>query len=234
MLTPIMSISGGMQALEDLIEEYRQSVGNSTVTVDDHLEIAGEMKTIVKKVNEFVSYMSNVLYTVKAQTIQTIASESSEFTIKELIEQIEFLICNNHDFRKFQININKDISDNISINGDITGLVMIIRNLINNAVQSYDDMSDDIIGKVDISIETGEDKTLIKVQDYGNGISEVIKSKIFKSMFTTKGKHGNGLSLMLSYSAIKAKFGGDMWFESEINKGSEFYISIPIKENDKE
>lgn len=69
---------------------------------------------------------------------------------------------------------------------------------------------------------------IIIVKDYGKGISEEIKPRIFKNMVTTKGKDGTGLSLLLSYSTIKGKFGGDIWFESKQDQGTEFYIAIPI------
>jgi signal transduction histidine kinase len=48
-------------------------------------------------------------------------------------------------------------------------------------------------------------------------------------MITSKGTKGTGLSLLLSYSTIKAKFGGEMWFEEPKDKGVIFYISIPVR-----
>ena len=46
-------------------------------------------------------------------------------------------------------------------------------------------------------------------------------------MITTKGKEGTGLGVYMSYSTIKAKFNGDMRFETSKN-GTEFIISLPI------
>ena len=47
-------------------------------------------------------------------------------------------------------------------------------------------------------------------------------------MITTKGKNGTGLGLFMSYSNIKAHFNGDITFESEMNKGTTFYIKLPL------
>lgn len=69
---------------------------------------------------------------------------------------------------------------------------------------------------------------IIMVKDYGEGISEDIKSRIFKFMVTTKGKNGTGLSLLLSYSTIIGKFGGEIWFESKEKQGTVFCIAVPI------
>ena len=48
-------------------------------------------------------------------------------------------------------------------------------------------------------------------------------------MITTKGKNGTGLGLYMSYSNIKARFGGDITFETEEGKGTTFNIIVPIK-----
>lgn len=47
-------------------------------------------------------------------------------------------------------------------------------------------------------------------------------------MITTKGKNGTGLGLYMSYSTIKAHFGGDINFESEPGKGTIFNIVLPV------
>ena len=75
--------------------------------------------------------------------------------------------------------------------------------------------------------EIEKNDILIKVKDYGPGIPENIREKLFKEMITTKGKEGTGLGIFMSYSMIKAKFNGDMRFETS-NKGTEFIINIPI------
>jgi len=68
----------------------------------------------------------------------------------------------------------------------------------------------------------------ISVRDYGPGIPESVKNKLFKEMITTKGKEGTGLGVFMSYSMIKAKFNGDMKFKTS-NEGTEFIIYLPIK-----
>ena len=110
-------------------------------------------------------------------------------------------------------------------------MVQIIDNLILNSVQSYGKITD--TGDIDFSARKIEfiiselgDHIIFKVKDYGKGVTQAIKDKLFKEMVTTKGKDGSGIGLYLSYSKVKGMFKGDMWLESEEGKGTSFYIKV--------
>lgn len=227
LMTPIMSISGACFGLEDLIKEYRESIEDPSVTVQDHNDIADDMLRWVNKLKEYNSYMSNAISTVKSQAVQLNSDSINEFTIEELINRIKFVKHNNQKLRNCVLNISLDIDSRTLIPGDISNLVQIIDNLFVNSAESYEDVEDEN-RKVDFFICKEEDCLKLAVRDYGKGMSDDLKNKIFKFMITTKGKNGTGLSLLLSYSTIKGRFGGEIWFESKENQGTTFFIKIPI------
>jgi two-component system NtrC family sensor kinase len=69
----------------------------------------------------------------------------------------------------------------------------------------------------------------IKVQDTGHGISKENMSKIFDPFFTTKETgHGVGLGLAISYGIVK-EHNGSISVESELEKGTTFTVSFPLK-----
>ena len=72
-----------------------------------------------------------------------------------------------------------------------------------------------------------DDNIIISIQDYGPGLPEKVKDKLFKEMITTKGKNGTGLGLYMSYSTIKAHFNGNITFETKQGQGTKFNIIIP-------
>ena len=224
--TPIMSIAGGLESLQDLVCEYQISIGDTTVTDDDHREIAAEMLSWINKTKPFCSYMSDIISTVKDQAVRLNESSMSKFMIDELIKRIELLM--RHELKKSHCTlcINNRTHPETELPGTMNNLIQILGNVIVNAIEAYEDKE----GKIELTIEPcglNPAHTRISVRDYGPGIPESIKDKVLKEMITTKGRKGTGLGLYLSYITIKGKFGGDMWFESNTGQGTTIHISVP-------
>lgn len=221
--TPIMSISGGLEAIMDLINEYESSIGDSEVTAQDHHEIAAEMRDWVEKIKPYCSYMSDIISTVKGHTVNMNDSSNVSFTVEELLKRVNILM--NHELKKFHCKMNVDlkVDMNTVIPGEINNLVQVLNNLISNSIEAYKGGD----GSIDLSISRKGQEIEIVVKDYGEGIPDKIKKKLLKEMITTKGKNGTGLGLYMSYSTIKGKFGGTMKIESEEGKGTAIYIYIP-------
>jgi len=229
--TPIMSISGCLIALEDLTKEYHESVGNSIVSESDHHEIADEMLTNINDIKAHFSYMSNALTAIKNQVAGSDVPKEISFTLEEIIQNIEFLMKYEVKSNFCNLIISNETKNNFLINGDIGTLVQIIDNLISNSIQSYGKITDTIgtdvsSRKIELTIYEIGDYIVFKVKDYGRGVTQEIKDKLFKEMVTTKGKEGSGIGLYLSYSKVKVMFKGDMWLESEEEKGASFYIKV--------
>ncbi len=229
LMTPIMSIAGISTALEDLKNEYKESIGDPMVTNEDHYEISSEIAQWIEKLKEYNAYMSKVISNVKSQAVQLNYHANNGFTIDELVNRIEFMKSSDITIKNSNIELFVDASMDVVVPGDILNMVQVIENLLKNAIESYDNKELHEC-KIDIYIRKNKNVLTIAVKDFGCGIKDDIKPRLFKNMETTKGKNGIGLSLLLSYSTIKGKFGGEIWFESEVNNGATFYIAVPLSE----
>ena len=221
--TPIMSISGGLEGLYDLINEYNDSIGDADVVVQDHYEIAAEMREWVEKMKGYCAYMSDVITVVKGQAVQLTASSTDKFILKELLKRIDILM--QHELKRFscKLEVNCGVDENMEIKGEVNSLVQVFNNLITNAIESYEGKQ----GKIDFTISLNAGMVLFELQDYGSGIPEDVQQRLFKEMITTKAKHGTGLGLYMSASTITGRYGGRMWFKSAQGEGTTFYIAIP-------
>jgi two-component system, NtrC family, nitrogen regulation sensor histidine kinase NtrY len=100
----------------------------------------------------------------------------------------------------------------------------VLNNLIKNAKQS---IPEGRIAKIQVGTFWEADYVVIKIIDNGEGIDESLKNKIFDPKFTTKDA-GMGLGLSISKNIIES-LSGELNFESELNKGTTFYIKLPKK-----
>ena len=223
--TPIMSIAGGIEGIRDLVVEYRESIGDTEVTEDDHREIADEIEMWLDRMKPHCTYMSDVISAVKGQAIQYDGSELLSFTIDELCKRIEILM--KHELRKYHCNLILDIQVDkyLELRGEINMLIQVFDNIIINAIQAYEGKR----GDIKLTIKKQKNRLVFSFEDKAGGIKPDIQGKLFKEMTTTKGKNGTGLGLFMSYSTIRGRFGGDIWFETEYGKGTTFFVSIPGK-----
>ena len=223
--TPIMSISGAAEGLTDLIKEYDESIGDSEVNESDHHAIAKDMYDWVSKIKSYSEYMSDVITAVKGQAVTLSENDLTSFDIDELVKRVNILM--KHELKNALITLNVEIKvdKNTTLNGDITSLVQVINNMISNSIQAYNGEPNK---NIDLIVEKKDNNIIISIKDYGIGLPDSVKKKLFKEMITTKGKNGTGLGLFMSYSTIKAHFNGDITFESEKGKGTVFHIVIPL------
>lgn len=223
--TPIMSIAGAAEGLNDLIKEYDSSIDDPTVNSQDHHEIASDMSTWIEKIKNYTEYMSDIITAVKGQAVVMSNEDDINFTISELVKRVTILM--KHELKNAIINLNTDIKvdEKLTLNGDVNNLVQVINNMISNAIQAYN-------GKENESIEftiTKDSKNIIfSIEDHAGGLPDKVTDKLFKEMITTKGKNGTGLGLYMSYSTIKAHFNGNITFDTKKGKGTKFNIYIPM------
>ena len=77
------------------------------------------------------------------------------------------------------------------------------------------------------------DRIVIRIADNGLGITENVRQRLFEPFFTTKPVgSGTGLGLAISYQIVVEKHKGQLLVNSEIGKGSEFVIEIPLRQRD--
>ena len=99
-------------------------------------------------------------------------------------------------------------------------------NILSNAIYAIDDK-----GTITISTLKSNGSIRISIKDTGRGISQHIRSKIFDPFFTTKEVgQGTGLGLSICQGIIE-KHQGSIDIKSEVGKGSEFVILVPMKQS---
>jgi signal transduction histidine kinase len=126
-----------------------------------------------------------------------------------------------------QIEIKYTIPQDFHVFADRNMIQTVIRNLVSNAVKFTPEK-----GKINLSVRVTEAGFVeIAIQDSGIGMSPQIIENLFKidkktNRKGTQGEPSTGLGLIICHDFIE-KHGGKIRAESEVGKGSVFYISIP-------
>ncbi|HUS35633.1 MAG TPA: ATP-binding protein [Verrucomicrobiae bacterium] len=129
---------------------------------------------------------------------------------------------------ELELDLDKELPLVPCLPGEINQLVL---NLVVNASHAIEEVVSKNPGsKGHITVRTSRipNGVQITVQDTGAGIPEAVRSKIFNPFFTTKevGK-GTGQGLAIARS-VMAKHGGTIDFDSEVGKGTAFYVRLPL------
>ncbi len=199
---------------EMIIQDYNN--------LDDHEKI--EMLSMIKGSSENAfNLLENLLEWAKSQT-ENIEFYPENISLKQIIEETFSVLQINAERKNISVTI--DIQTNVILYADKNMLKTIIRNLINNAIKfTHKD------GEINIHSKEENNKVFISIQDNGIGMNETIKSQLFSleklhSKNGTLGESGTGLGLILCKEFIQ-KHNGELFIESEENKGSKFVIVLP-------
>jgi hypothetical protein len=108
-------------------------------------------------------------------------------------------------------------------------LNQVFLNIISNAVYAIRKrFGDKDGGLLSISTSSSEGWVFVTLADNGTGMDELTKKRLFEPFFTTKDVgEGTGLGMSIAYNTIN-KHNGQILVKSELGKGTEFTIKLPI------
>ena len=113
------------------------------------------------------------------------------------------------------------------VNADISKLHIVLQNLIENAIKYTKE------GKIEVVLSHQEGNIKVAVKDSGRGIPQEYIENLFSKFYRVKKAlemdYGMGLGLYISKKIIDAH-NGLIWVESDPNKGSVFYFTLPVVE----
>ncbi len=179
---------------------------------------------------DLIEKISNTIIT-QIDVLSDIATSFSNFTampdlkletleLKELIRRTTDLHLNPQQHR---VTVTMP-QEPVYVRADENQLIRIFNNLLLNALQAVPSSRTPEI-KVTLELVSPQ-WALVAVQDNGTGIPEEVQPKIFIPNFSTK-YTGSGIGLAVVKKGVEA-IGGSIWFETEENVGTTFFLKLPV------
>ena len=226
----ISSLEGYLNDLISLIDDLSESENITTDTIgelkkdidyefikDDAKQLLNESKEGINRVKKIVHDLKDFSHVDEEEWQWTNIHKGIDSTLNVVNNEI-----------KYKAKVIKEYGDLPDIECIASQLNQVFMNLLVNASHAIEE-------KGIITIRTGkqnEKNVWIQISDTGKGIKQENISKLFEPFFTTKPVgQGTGLGLSLSYGIVQ-KHGGHIDVESEINKGTQFTVTLPIKQKE--
>jgi signal transduction histidine kinase len=175
--------------------------------------------SVIKDAKEEAVQINRIL----TELLETARPKPPQFRVKDIASTAEHavLFARQQAITK-RIMIEFNLTDDIPpVDHDPNQINQVLLNLLLNAIQAMDKP-----GSIHVSLRRDKEDALITVADEGKGILPENLSNIFRPFFTTKG-HGTGLGLSLARRIVETH-GGTIRVRSEINKGTQFEVRLPI------
>ncbi|MCB4234866.1 HAMP domain-containing histidine kinase [Kaistella anthropi] len=181
--------------VNSLIENLEYLAQQDELNKDDQDEMKGSLQIINSKSQQLLHFIDSY-----RQVAELPKPKKSLFNLKTTIENV--LQIFGSEFKSKNIKTFLNISD-INLNADEKMVERVLVNLLTNSMHALSHSE-----KKEISIETQylNNRTVIKIQDSGEGINDKIQEKIFLPFFTTR-QNGSGIGLTLAKSIMEAHNG---------------------------
>ena len=213
----------------DLRSPFNGIIGFSELLIENSNDILLEdseqyIKIINSSAKNTLILLDNLLNWAKSQTGQ-LSFNPEKILFSEVAQEI--ITLSKSIAKSKNIALECSCTDNLEIYVDVNMLNTVLRNLISNAIKFTN-----VGGHIKVSAASKQDHVEITISDNGIGINKEKCTELFSiaSNTTTLGtadENGSGLGLVLCKEFIQ-KNNGDIWVESEENKGSNFIFTLPI------
>lgn len=215
--TPLTSLKLQSQIM------MRNIVHNNQITYDKLLATSNQTNELVDRLSHLIDEMLDVSRIDFGKLRYSKGRYELGNIVREVVSRMSVM------FEQAHLEIPKlHFKEELWGNWDRFRLEQVVGNLLTNAIR---------YGKgknIEINLERSESDAILSVKDYGLGISPEDQQRIFdrfERAINASEVSGLGLGLFISREIVEAH-GGKMWVESELNKGSTFFVCLPLEDKE--
>ncbi|NEO89831.1 MAG: AAA family ATPase [Moorea sp. SIO3G5] len=191
-----------------VLQNYLDTVQESSELILSNLQRAGELVQSFKQVAVDQAHL-----------------DKRTLNVKEYLEEV--LISLEPQLKQASHTLTIEGDETVTIETYPGAISQVITNLVMNSIShGYQPKQN---GQLHLQVDRVEEELMITYHDDGCGIAQEHLGQIFEPFFTTaRARGGSGLGLHIVYNLVTQKLLGQIEVNSQIGKGTEFIITIPI------
>jgi signal transduction histidine kinase len=222
------------QFLANMSHELRTPLnailGYTELVVDKiYGEVPEKIRDVLERVQKsgrhLLGLINDVLDLSKIEAGQLVLT-LNDYSIHDVVQAVATSVGSLAAERRLRLSV--DVAPDLPVgHGDERRIMQVLLNLVGNAIKFTE------AGEVVVRVTASDGTFLASVADTGPGIREEDRQKIFEEFqqgasLPTKPKVGTGLGLAIAKRIVEMH-GGRIWVESELGKGSTFFVSVPVR-----
>jgi PAS domain S-box-containing protein len=219
----------GVQELLDYIDKLHASLPQKTEESDDIDYLREELPPAMTRMADGLARIAVIVRSMKNYSHNAEQQAMGEVDLNAAIAST--LVIARSEY--------KDCADLETEYGDIPPVIchggqinQVVLNLVVNSAHAIHDIvkKNGGRGRIKVKTEVSDKHVVISISDTGGGIPEGIRARIFDPFFTTKEVgRGTGQGLSIVRNVIVKGHGGELDFDTELGKGTTFYVRLPIQ-----
>jgi signal transduction histidine kinase len=183
-------------------------------------ELAHDLNLLVVEANRCKRIIGNLLDFARQNRVQLENANLADL-FQRVVEECLFAMADVGP----NVSVTCEAPTDLCVDLDKDQMSQVLVNLVKNGIESMEATGGEVRIGTTVVPETG--RVRITVSDTGRGIAPEARDKVFQPFFTTKSiGRGTGLGLPIAYGIVKMH-GGRIWFESEVGRGTTFFIELP-------
>ncbi len=190
----------------------------------------GYVKKIISGVENMARLVNNLLDLGRIEV--GVGLEVENVAVLDILERVTGPLQHQASQKNIMLNVElpKDMPQVVQADGSL--LHQAVYNLVENALKYTPEG-----GRVTVGVRSTGDSLTFEVSDSGIGVTKEDMPRLFEKFYRgsqreARAQHGTGLGLAIVYS-IAEQHGGKVWVESELGKGSTFYLQVPLAQPQK-
>ena len=217
----------------EIVDDNQDKLGE-----DDRNDLADIMSDLKENLGKIIEHGERAISIIQGILLIS-RGKDNEFVPSDLRKIVkEYIWLSYHAMRAknkgFNVSIHENYQDDMKpvtvIPQDISRAVLNLASNAFYAIWNKAQTKPDYKPELSVSVSADDEQVRIVITDNGEGMSELVKMRLYENFFTTKpiGK-GTGLGMGITRDIVENKHGGKLTFESTEGEGSSFTITIPIR-----